>query len=251
MSPSRRRPQPARTPTRGRLLIAALLLLLGFAAVVQVRSVQEAPLASAREGDLVQILDDLDNRNARLRAELSRLESAQRELSSGTDRTDAALAETRRRAEVLGVLAGTLPAAGSGVVLTVSDPNRAVGAQVLLDALQELRAAGAEAVQIEGPVNEGPTGEGPADEGTAVRVVASTAFVDVRGGVRVGSTVLSPPYRFTAVGDAATLAQAMRIPGGVVDTVEARGARAAVQERAAVRVDALSRVQPPRYARAS
>ena len=64
--------------------VALLLGLLGFAAVVQVRSTQEdGPLAAARQEDLVQILDDLDNRDDRLRAEVSALEQAQRELTRG------------------------------------------------------------------------------------------------------------------------------------------------------------------------
>ena len=58
------------------------------------------------------------------------------------------------------------PATGPGIELTISDPNGKVGPDVLLDALQELRDAGAEAVEISSL------------DGPAVRVVASTSFVD-------------------------------------------------------------------------
>ena len=224
--------------------VAVLLALLGFAAVVQVRSTQEdGPLATARQEDLVQILDDLSNRNDRLRAEVAALEQSRRELTSGTGRTQAALDEARRRAQLLGVLAGTVPARGPGLELVLTDPAGTLRPDVLLDALQELRAAGAEAVQVEGRAADG---EGDVQ----VRVVASTSFVTGDdGGVVVDGELLRPPYRFLVVGDPATLASAVRIPGGVVDTVAQFGGRALVERRDEVLVDALRRLEPPRYAR--
>ena len=225
--------------------VAVLLGLLGFAAVVQVRATQEdGPLAAARQEDLVQILDDLDNRNERLRAEVAALERTERQLTSGTGRTQAALQEARRRAQLLGVLAGTVPASGPGVRLTMTDPDGALRPDVLLDALEELRAAGAEAVQVEGST---PAGGG---RDAQVRVVASTAFVaGESGGVVVDGELLLPPYRFVVIGDAATLVSALRIPGGVVDNVEQFGGRAVLERSSSLQVGALRRLEPPRYAR--
>ena len=221
------------------VLVAVLLAVLGFAAAVQVRTTQtEGPLAYARQEDLVTILDDLSNRNDRLRSEISALNETQRRLTTGTGQTEAALAEARRRAQLLGVLAGTVPAKGPGVHLTIADPDAQITADVLLDALEELRDAGAEAVQLEG------------SGGSAVRVVASTALVDGdRGGVLVDGVLLTPPYRFVVIGDPATLASALAIPGGVIANVQGRGARALVERRSEVVVDALQRLEQPRYAR--
>jgi uncharacterized protein YlxW (UPF0749 family) len=179
--------------------VALLLAGLGFAAVVQVRSTQtDGPLATARQEDLVQILDELSNRNDRLRAEVAALESSRSELASGRDA--AALDEARRRAQLLGVLAGTVPAKGPGLLLTITDPQGLVSADVLLDTLEELRAAGAEAVQVEGPVDLSVDAS-RASVGERVRVVASTAFVGgEQGGVVVDGTQLYAPYRFVVVG---------------------------------------------------
>lgn len=227
--------------------VAALLAVLGFAAVIQVRSTQEGPLAAARQEDLVQILDELSNRDDRLRQEVTSLEQARREITTGTDRSEAALAEARRRSQLLGVLAGTLGARGPGLRLTITDPRTQIGPDVLLNAMEELRAAGAEAVQIEGPV---PVDEPSAPGSAAVRVVASTSFLaGERGGVVVDGTLLQAPYRFVVVGDAATLATALAIPGGVVDDVEQRGGRAAVERSEDVRVTAVRPLPDPRYAR--
>lgn len=228
--------------------VAALLAVLGFAAVIQVRSTQEeGPLAAARQEDLVQILDDLSNRNDRLRAEIAALEQARREITTGTDRSEAALGEARRRTQLLGVLAGTVPAQGPGLRLTITDPGNRMRPEVLLNALEELRAAGAEAVQLEGPVNPG-TETAPGQP--RVRVVAETSFLPgEQGGVVVDGQLLRAPYRFVVVGDPSTLATALAIRGGVVDDVEQRGGQAVVERRDDVLVGALRTLEEPRYAR--
>lgn len=239
------------------LVVAALLAVLGFAAVVQVRATQDdGLLASARQEDLVAILEGLSGRSDRLRQEVDDLTLARERLTSGSGQDEAALEEARRRTQVLGVLAGTVPATGPGVVLTLQDAEGGLPAAVLLDALEELRDAGAEAVQVEGaPVRT----EGGDVRVPTVRVVASTALLDaeggssgdvtVGGGVEVGGTLLAPPYIFRVVGDPGTLASALRIPGGVIDAVAARGGQADVQELDEVTVSALQPFAPPAYAR--
>ncbi len=102
---------------------------------------------------------------------------------------------------------------------------------MLLDTLQELRDAGAEAVQVGG-----------------VRVVASTSFVDVASGVDVDGTVLQRPYRFKVIGDPATLASALDIPGGVLEVLRQKGAEGRITTPATVTIDALRSLDRPQYA---
>lgn len=232
------------------LAVALLVGVLGFAAVVQVRSAQDdGLLASAREEDLVRILDDLGNRSQRLRDEVATLTDAQERLTGGTGRSEAAVAEARRRTQLLGILAGTVTATGPGVLLTIDDgpgADQRITAEVLLDALEELRDAGAEAVQLEGPAT--PAGPGASQGASAVRVVASTSFLDAAGGVEVDGVLLRAPYRYTVIGDSSTLASALVIPGGVVDTVERLGS-ATVDQRDKLLVGALRPLDVPQYAR--
>ncbi len=228
--------------TRAQAVAAVLCGLLGFAAAVQIRSTQDAGLSGLRQTDLVRILDDVSEREARLQAEARELEDT-RDLVSGNDSL-AALEEARDRARVLGILAGTLPARGPGIQLTITDPGpeREVGSSVLLDTLQELRDAGAEAIEVS-------TVGGP-----AVRVVASTSFVDAGGpedgsGVEVDGTVLESPYRFSVVGESRTLAAALDIPGGVLDVLAQRGAQGVVTQEQTVVISSLRATPSPRYAR--
>jgi uncharacterized protein YlxW (UPF0749 family) len=223
-----------RRPSSGQSAVAALCGLLAFALVTQVQATSDTSgLAAARPDDLLAILSDLDSRSERLRSEITELQETERSLASGSGQTAAALEAARTRADTLGILTGTVPAVGPGVVLTVDDPRGEVRADVLVDALQELRDAGAEAIQLSG-----------------VRVVASTALVDRPGGIDVGGRQISSPYRFAVIGDPRTLAAALAIPGGVVDTVDRRpGARATVTRSPRLSITALRVLVEPRYAR--
>lgn len=224
------------------VLVAVLLLLLGFAFAVQVRSTQgDSLLTNARQEDLVRILDELSNRNDRLRQEVDTLTATRQRLSSGGGAREAALAEAKRRTQLLGVMAGTVPASGPGVVVRISDPRGSVSASVLLDALEELRNAGAEAVELQGADGFGKL--------VGVRIVAQSSLEDSSAGIVVDGTALVGPYQFLAIGDPGTLAGAMAIPGGVEDAVRQQGGAAEVSRPATVRVTALRAVKPPRYAR--
>ena len=223
--------------SRAQLIAAVLCAVLGFAAAVQVRANQDAGLTGLRQTDLVRILDDVSERSARLQAEARDLQDARDRISGGGDGPRAALEEARARSQVLGILAGTLPATGPGIELTVSAAQGEVTADVLLDALQEMRDAGAEAIEVS-------TVDGP-----AVRVVASTAFVDVQDGVEVDGTVLVSPFRFQVIGDARTLAAALDIPGGVLDVLSQREAQGVVTQRETVEITSLRAAPSPRYAR--
>jgi uncharacterized protein YlxW (UPF0749 family) len=219
--------------TRAQLLAGVLCALLGFALVVQSRQTQAQQLSGLRQSDLIGILDNVTEQAGRLDEEARRLQATSDRLRSGSDRASAAALAARERLEVLGVLAGTAPATGPGIVLTIPDPRREVDAAALLDTLQELRDAGAEAVQI----------------GTA-RVVASTSFVDEpTRGVRVDGALLTAPYRFVAIGDPGTLTSALGIPGGVLETLRQKGSVPQIQRDGQVRVDALRGVPAPQYAR--
>ncbi len=196
------KPQTSRT----QIMITVLFVILGFAATAAIRGTSaNALLANARQSDLVSLLDDLAQREARLQSEINRLESA-RETLLGGDQYQA-LNEAKRRATALGKLAGTEPVTGPGVSIAISGN---LTASTLLDAIQELRDAGATAIQV-------------SDRNLDVRVVANSWFGDSDNGVTVSGTALEVPITITAVGDQSVLTPAMKIPGGLEDTVGAGG----------------------------
>ena len=178
----------------------------------------------------MRILDDLSSREDRLRRQIAELEAARARLSTTGDRSAAALEEARTRSGALGILAGTVAAQGPGVQLTLTDPQRRFTAEDLLDAVQELRAAGAEAIQV-----------------GSVRIGLDSAFTAAEGGIRVDGVTLTAPYTILAIGDPQTLATAMEIPGGVADTVRRAGGEARIVQQQRLVIRALRTLRPPQY----
>ncbi|MCI2240668.1 DUF881 domain-containing protein [Paenibacillus sp. TRM 82003] len=236
-SPWRRLWRAARPrATRAQLLAGVLCAALGFGVVVQVRQTDVAGLADLRESDLVRILDDAGERGDRLAEEVRELERTRSELTAGSDSAEAAARAAEQRALELGLLAGTVPAVGPGITATIADPAGEVGAAAFVSLVQELRDAGAEAIQV---------GD--------VRVVASTAFEEppagAGAGVVVDGTLLTPPYEVRVVGDPQTVATALDIPGGVRESLRQLSAELSVETAEEVRVTALHAVSSPQYAR--
>src|SRR5262249_13290093 len=143
--------------------------------------------------------------------------------------------QTAEKERQLGVLAGTVAAQGPGITLSIDDTKGTVEADMLLDTIQELRAAGAEAMQI-----------------NDVRIVVNSYVTDVRGGgIRVDGHKIGKPYRFKVIGKPEDLEPALNIPGGVVQTLEKEQARVGVDRVQSVVVDALRPAKRPDYARLS
>lgn len=206
------------------VVTAALALALGFGLVVQIRSTGEEDITGATEDDLVRILDELDTREEQLRQQLSEREQAVEELSGGRTQSGSALAEAQRRAEAIGILNGTLPASGPGLRLVIEDPDGAVTPAILLDAIQELRGAGAEAIEIDG-----------------VRVVVASYVGGTPGELTVDGQPLEAPYEVLAVGPPTELEVALNVSGGVVADVARTGGRASVTQSDDLTVDSLVR----------
>lgn len=217
--------------TRGNLLATGLTLCLGFAIATQIQQTQETGLTSLRQDELVRVLDDVNQRSSRLDQQVRELEAQREVLTSGANTAAEAAAQAQKRLDQLSILAGTAPARGPGIALTISDPSGAVRGPVLLDVLQELRDAGAEVVQVGG-----------------VRVVAGSFFTDAGTSVTLDGQPLSRPFVFLAIGDPKTMASAMQIPGGIVDTARRLGANAVIEERGTVEITALHTPKAPRYA---
>ncbi|AZI57629.1 DUF881 domain-containing protein [Nakamurella antarctica] len=228
---------PAASPSRrsraaSHLLIAALCAILGFGIIVQVQRISDGDsLATARPQDLVVILDGLQRRSADLTSEIAELQATLTTLKSGGATSAAALAEAQRRAQTLAILAGTATAVGPGVQMTIADPGSAIPPEVLLAALQELRNAGAEAVQV-----------------GAVRVGVDSAFTGTNGQISLDGVQLTAPYKIMAIGDPPTLTAAMNIPGGVSDTVRRATGTIEITPSDRVVVDALRPLRSNTYA---
>lgn len=213
------------------MLVVAATAVVGFLLVGQLGTSQRfrQQLQAESEEDLARILASLTDEADALRDEISDLRLQLVNLNNSSRQDGTADRAAREQLKALSVLAGTVAVTGPGLTLVVDDPEDAVGYDVLIDAVQELRDAGAEAVAI---------------NDLRMGVASSLAQRDDR--ILLDGSPLSPPYRVTAVGQATTLEGGLKIPGGVLDALDAlRGVRAEVQRSAKLDVPALSR--PPAF----
>ena len=228
-------PRPVERRRSRQLLSAVLLAALAFAVTVQLGQDEADGYQNLRSVELVELLKTLDATNGRLSDQIEDLTATRDDLRTSTDASETAQKEAQRRLDDLSILAGTVGATGPGVRLTLSDPEGTIGASLLLDTVQELRDAGAEAIVING----------------FARVVAQTWFADddESGGVLVSGKQVEGPYVLEAIGDPATMAPSIDFRGGIADRVESRGGTLSVERVDSITITALADVAPPEYAR--
>jgi uncharacterized protein YlxW (UPF0749 family) len=231
-------------------LAVVLCVLLGVAIVTQARQTESGDsLETARPADLLVLLDSLQQREAALNTEVADLQRTLDSLQASGSSDQAAIENAQSRLAALSILIGTVAATGPGVTITVDDVAPGVSPETMLDVVNELRAAGAEAMQIGNAGGQERSDPGNASGGQeAVRVGVDTWVAGVPGALVVDGTTLNPPYLVLAIGDPATLAAAMNIPGGAVDSVERVGGTMTVQQADVVNVTALRQPKPRQYA---
>jgi uncharacterized protein YlxW (UPF0749 family) len=217
------------TPTRRQGVVGLLLAVFGFAFVTQVTSFGvDETYAGYRQQALIDVLDGLSGTTQRAEAEIARLEETREDLRDESSGEQAALEEARRETRTLEILAGVVPVTGPGIRVTITEDTGQVDIDSMLDTVQEMRTAFAEAMQFNGQV----------------RVVAQTSFEDGPGGMYVDGTLLEPPYVLDVIGDPHTLHGGLTFPEGPIDQLELDGAQVEVEELDSLDIE--STVEPER-----
>lgn len=218
--------------TRAQILVAVLCAALGFALVVQLQVAQQDEFASLRQSDLVNLLDDVTRRSSELEGDLVRLREQEAELQSGSKSKLAALEAAQQNATVQGILAGRLPAEGPGVTIVIKEGGKTLRAATLFNVLEELRNAGAEAVEVNG-----------------LRMVTSSHFVDLANNtIEIDGVRTKAPYVWKAIGDPNTLQPALEIPGGALASIRSSEGTAAVSGADKIQVTSTVIISPPKFA---
>jgi uncharacterized protein YlxW (UPF0749 family) len=115
--------------------------------------------------------------------------------------------------------------------VTLTEPDGAIKPATMLNLLEELRNAGAEAIELNGQ-----------------RITASSAFTGTAGAVEVDGVTLHAPYQWIAIGDPDIIGPALKIPGGALAQVRNNGGHGTVDAQDLVQVTAVRAVPDPVYA---
>lgn len=189
-----RRPRPR----PGHVSLFLVAFLVGFLVVTQLRGQLAADSASGRSRlSDARLLADLIEANNRLRTEIAKAEQELAALrgNSGVD-VDTLVTELNR----LKAINGLLEVTGPGVeveILGTPEPFE------MLDLVNELRNAGAEAIAI-------------GNLQTTVRLVYRSGIGGGRGWLLVDGVLLSGPYYVRAVGSPDTLLKTLERRGGLL-----------------------------------
>ena len=216
---------------QGKILIAIVFMVLGFMLSVQYKvTVQQRTIRMDRVEDLSERLKVMETENKQLLQEINELRK------KGADNVaDHALAR-------LQLLAGTTDVEGAGIEIVLDDSNIPKKAnenpnlyiihdEDLLRVLNELRAAGAEAISLN-------------DQ----RIVAMSEVRCAGPTVSVNNVRSAPPYVIKAIGAPKTLTSALRLRGGVVETFEFWGIQVKIKAADKVHVPALKAPRNFEYA---
>ncbi len=220
--------------SRRQLVVAVLLAVLGFAFVVQVRDTKaNDTYAGVRESDLIQVLNGLTGTAERARREVDRLQTRRDALRDQNGARSAALDEAEQRVRTLNIIAGLVPVTGPGLRVTITESTSRVSVGSLLDTVQELRTAGAEAMEFN-------------DE---IRLGADSSFQDAVGGIELDDQLLEPPYVLDVIGDPHILRTALTFSSGPVETLQSLdGATVTIEDLESVEITSVRQAPRPEYA---
>ena len=188
---------------RGGWLIALVCVLIGFMVAVQFRTAQDAKgsLSQQRIEEISDRLLQTEHERDELSEELHKMQTA------------AVSTDNQQEKDLLRYRAALVPLEGEGVVVRMDDSTKPVKAgenpnlyvihdDDLLRVVNELRAAGAEAIAINGQRLTGTS---------EIRCAGPT--------LSVNNVRSSAPFEIRAIGDKKSLENALRMRGGVAETL--------------------------------
>jgi uncharacterized protein YlxW (UPF0749 family) len=210
------------TKKHTKILVLLVCVILGFMLSMQLKSTnKQKTIPVQRAEELSERLKAAEKDRERLTAELESLKGGNSAFDKDTQR--------------LRTLAGEMPLVGKGVIVTIDDSNSgAMGGdnknlyivhdEDLLRVVNELRAAGAEAISINGQ-----------------RLTANSEIRCTGPTVVINETRLAAPFIISAIGNPQTMESSLKIRGGVLENFKFWGIKAEVKIDDNVKIPAIKR----------
>ena len=217
---------------KGRLSIACVCMVLGFMLAIQFRTTQDIKESKPiqRIEVLTERLKNLEEENQSLQNELNDMRS-----SSGEE-------HSQKMAQDIVLLSGSTAVEGPGIIINIDDSSQKSTAgedmnlylvhdEDLLKVINELRAAGAEAISINGQ-----------------RLTATSEIRCAGPTVSVNNVRSAPPFEIRAIGSINDLENAINMRGGVADTLKVWGINMTLQSSERVWIPAYKNPISHKYA---
>ena len=225
------------------------LALLGLGFLVAAQLASEGPrvrYTTQERSPLVETATELQAQQDQLKQDVLDLRARIQSTEGAGEGSAAVVRDLNDQLQDARIAAGLIPLTGSGIVLQLEDSldpvapdsndlDYLVGARDLRTVIDELWAAGAEAIAVNGE-----------------RIVPTSAIIDVGPSILANSAYLVPPYQITALGPPDLYSRLSAQPG-FVDFIRARaqgyGIRVQFAEPERVDLPAFVGTVTLRYAR--
>ena len=226
---------------RSHVALTAVCLLLGWLLALQIRSTGNfaTVVPDMRTSEMRVLLMDAMRQNQNLQVELDGMREQLRGYELAATRGESVLEQLHGNLENARVLAGITAVMGQGISVTINDSQRLAGAtddpavfivhdEDILKIVNVLRAAGAEAISVNGQ-----------------RLLATSEIHCAGPSVSVNNTRIAAPFVVTAIGDNKALESALRMRGGIIETLSYFGIQ--IELRLHERVTVPGFTQPLRF----
>lgn len=222
--------------------IALVCIVLGLMVSIQFRTVKQGigPVSEYRARELAAQLKNLREENAKLQNVKNEYESKIKEFEEAASQGSLTAKILKQELDQARILAGIEDVEGPGITVVVDDLKFSenvnyplISYSMLLELLNELNAAGAEAVSI----NE--------------QRIISTSEIRQVGGIQININTVSyaPPFVFKAIGDPKTLEAALRLREGIVERFEAFGISVTITQGQLIKIPKYNGVIERKYAK--
>lgn len=219
------------------LAVAMLVLGILISAQLQTQSRLELDLSSQSSSDLTIMINNLSEKRRSLSTEISTAESTlysyRNDYSDNTKLLESVTVETNR----LSTLVGTSDVYGSGVTVEMTQDMYPLYTDIL-DIVNELWAAGAEAVAI---------------NDTRLNDRSYLYYNDDEKGtvITLDGKPLAFPIIISAIGNSDTLESSLNMPGGIINNLNLFHVYPVITKQEKVTMPALSETAAFKYAQAS
>ena len=224
------------------IAVAIVCLVLGIMVSIQFRTVKQGvgPVSEYRARELAAQLKKVREENIKLQNVKNDYESKIKEFEDTASQGSLYAKILKEELDQARIIAGIEDVEGPGITVVVDDLKFSekvnyplISYSMLLELLNELNAAGAEAVSV----NE--------------QRIISTSEIRQIGGIHININTVSfaPPFVFKAIGDPKTLEAALRLREGIVERLENSGVAVTITQEQLIQIPKYNGVIERKYAR--
>ena len=234
---------------KGMITIGIICFLLCFMMTLQIRTIKKSDadiLKLKNENELRDEINQWKDQYDNATDKINELNNKITEYQNASSKRSETVALLKQELDDTSILAGLTSVKGPGIIVTLDDT--VAKEKIILDAgfydpnvyvihdsdillvINELRAAGAEAISVNGQ-----------------RVAANSEIRCVGPVISINDVRLTAPFIISAIGDSNVLANSLKLRGGVIDSIEEASIDVTIEKKEEIVIPKLEKVIEYKY----